>query len=99
MQELLQKEQEEFDTAMEAFICQWTGEHAAHLLDSDENAGQSMRDWLRSHDERLLTKVGEMVESRKKTNDISRGHDANFTFNAGTYNQALDDLLLTLKGE
>lgn len=54
------------------FIKKWCGIYASHLLDSDENDGQELRDLLRSEIQSSLESVEREIERMEKEYKVKR---------------------------
>ena len=100
-----------FDMLFEAFLLKWCKENYPHLVDSDENDGQELRDYvnhnLYTHNEvtKIIKKkteklVAELRSKNPMTDKISKdfGDNYNQSFDNG-YCKCVDELEKLLKEE
>ena len=82
-------EQEGWEKTVNDFIRKWCGENAAHLLDSDENDGERLRQTLSRHNLSLVEAVKKLYvyadESKASSGEM------------GMFNSALDAVIEIIK--
>lgn len=91
--------QKEWEDSVDVFIKKWCGENVAHLLDTDDNDGQRLRDLLSSH----TAKVKKCVEGIQNTlpkgdaNPFNHEYTKGWNDCVGEVRKALTDVLTALE--